>query len=224
MEYDIGSKIKRARLEKKLTQEQIAELLGVSRQTISNWENEKSYPDIISVIKMSECYDVSLDYLLKGEQKMNTYYEYLEESTNVVKSNIKRNKIITILSYLLIWVIAMIVFWFFTNGSDAIGYSLLYLWIILPVTTFFVSVIIGANDFWGTRKWTFTLIFGVMYMLAEYGTFKMANNIAFNKLNTPDWGMIVGGTIISAIGMLIGFLVNRVRNVVTGKMSKLDSE
>ena len=51
MEYDIGSKIKAARLEKKLTQEQVAELLGVSRQTISNWENEKSYPDIISVIK-----------------------------------------------------------------------------------------------------------------------------------------------------------------------------
>ena len=89
MEHDIGSKIKSARLEKKLTQEQVAELLGVSRQTISNWENEKSYPDIISVIKMSDCYEVSLDYLLKGEQTMKTYYEYLEESTNVVKSNQK---------------------------------------------------------------------------------------------------------------------------------------
>ena len=96
MEHDIGSKIKAARLEKKLTQEQVAEILGVSRQTISNWENEKSYPDIISVIKMSECYDVSLDYLLKGEQKMKSYYDYLEESTNVVKSNANRNKIITI--------------------------------------------------------------------------------------------------------------------------------
>ena len=40
MEHDIGSKIKAARIEKKLTQEQVAELLGVSRQTISNWENE----------------------------------------------------------------------------------------------------------------------------------------------------------------------------------------
>ena len=49
MEHDIGCKIKAARIEKKLTQEQVAELLGVSRQTISNWENEKSYPDIISV-------------------------------------------------------------------------------------------------------------------------------------------------------------------------------
>ena len=89
MEHDIGCKIKAARIEKKLTQEQVAELLGVSRQTISNWENEKSYPDIISVIKMSDCYEVSLDYLLKGEQKMKTYYDYLEESTNVVKSNQK---------------------------------------------------------------------------------------------------------------------------------------
>ena len=68
MEHDIGCKIKAARIEKKLTQEQVAELLGVSRQTISNWENEKSYPDIISVIKMSECYDVSLDYLLKVQR------------------------------------------------------------------------------------------------------------------------------------------------------------
>ena len=89
MEHDIGCKIKAARIEKKLTQEQVAELLGVSRQTISNWENEKSYPDIISVIKMSDCYEVSLDYLLKGEQKMKTYYDYLEESTNVVKSTQK---------------------------------------------------------------------------------------------------------------------------------------
>ena len=47
MEHDIGSKIKAARLEKKLTQEQVAEILGVSRQTISNWENEKSYPDCL---------------------------------------------------------------------------------------------------------------------------------------------------------------------------------
>ena len=212
MEHDIGSKIKAARLEKKLTQEQVAEILGVSRQTISNWENEKSYPDIISVIKMSDCYEVSLDYLLKGEQKMKTYYDYLEESTNVVKSNTNRNKIITILPYLLIWAVAMIVFWFFTSGSDAMGYSLMFLWIILPVTTFVVSIVIGKNDFWKKGKWAFTLFFGVMYMLAEYGTFKMANNIAFDKLNAPDWGMIVVGAIISAIGMLIGSLFNKKRN------------
>ena len=211
MEHDIGSKIKSARLEKKLTQEHVAELLRVSRQTISNWENEKSYQDIISVIKMSDCYEVSLDYLLKGEQTMKTYYEYLEESTNVVKSNTNRNKIITILSYMLVWAIAMIAFWFFTSGSDAMGYSLVYLWILLPVTTFIVSFIIGKNDFWAKGKWALTLFFGVMYMLAEYGTFAMANNIAFNKLNAPEWGLVVAGVIISAIGMLMGSLLKKKR-------------
>ena len=74
MEYDIGSKIKAARIEKKLTQEQVAELLGVSRQTISNWENEKSYPDIISVIKMSEYYDISLDYSSKKQAESPPQY------------------------------------------------------------------------------------------------------------------------------------------------------
>ena len=57
-----------------------------------------------------------------------------------------------------------------------------------------------------------TLFFGVMYMLAEYGTFKMANNITFNKLNAPEFGMIVAGAIISAIGMLLGSLCNRKRH------------
>ena len=86
MEHDIGCKIKAARIEKKLTQEQVAELLGVSRQTISNWENEKSYQDIISVIELSSLYSISLDDLLKGDERM---MEHLEESTNVVKSNQK---------------------------------------------------------------------------------------------------------------------------------------
>ena len=67
---EIGKKLKNARIEAGLTQEKAAEKIDVSRQTISNWENEKSYPDIISVIALSDLYSVSLDELLKGDQKM----------------------------------------------------------------------------------------------------------------------------------------------------------
>lgn len=67
---DIVTKIKNARLAAKLTQEQAAEGLGVIRQTMSNWENGKTYPDIISVIKMSDLYDISLDHLLKEKKSM----------------------------------------------------------------------------------------------------------------------------------------------------------
>ena len=83
---EIGKKLKKARVQSGLTQENVAEKINVSRQAISNWENEKSYPDIISVIELSNLYSISLDDLLKGDEKM---IEHLEESTNVVKSNQK---------------------------------------------------------------------------------------------------------------------------------------
>ncbi|WP_455684357.1 helix-turn-helix domain-containing protein [Thomasclavelia sp.] len=82
----IGKQLKEARIRSGLTQEKVSEKISVSRQTISNWENEKSYPDIISVIELSNLYSISLDDLLKGDQKM---IEHLEESSNVVKSNKK---------------------------------------------------------------------------------------------------------------------------------------
>ena len=48
---EIGKQLKNARMHSGLTQENVAEKIHVSRQTISNWENEKSYPDIINVIE-----------------------------------------------------------------------------------------------------------------------------------------------------------------------------
>lgn len=122
---DIGSKIRQSRTEAKITQDQAAQALGVSRQTISNWENERSYPDIVSVLKISDLYHVSLDYLLKGEQTENSYMNYLDESTNVVKSKNKFSKLLLILSYLVIWSTAVITFWYFTDPTDAMGYSLM---------------------------------------------------------------------------------------------------
>ena len=101
---EIGKKLKNARIEAGLTQEKAAEKIDVSRQTISNWENEKSYPDIISVIALSDLYSVSLDELLKGDQKMA---EHLEESTNVVKSNQKMTGAILLNIILMILLIAL---------------------------------------------------------------------------------------------------------------------
>lgn len=81
---EIGKKLKEMRTASGLTQDQVAERLFVSRQTVSNWENEKTYPDIVSIIRLSDLYAVSLDELLKGDRKM---IEHLHESTDIVKSN-----------------------------------------------------------------------------------------------------------------------------------------
>lgn len=201
---DIGAKLKAARTKAGLTQEQAAQVLDVSRQTISNWENGKTYPDIISVIKMSDQYHISLDHLLKGDQPVSGYLDYLEESTNTVKSKNRMSQLILLSVYFVIWAVALIAFWFFSSGSDALGYSLVYLWLLLPLTTFSVSVLIGKNNYWGCLKWLAAPIFGVMYMLAEYATFSMANMIAFDKFNLPQFNAIPIGAAFSAVGLGIG--------------------
>ena len=83
---------------------EIGKKLNVSRQTISNWENEKSYPDIISVIELSSLYSISLDDLLKGDEEMK---KHLEESTNVVKSNQKLFGVILLNIVIVILLIAL---------------------------------------------------------------------------------------------------------------------
>lgn len=79
----IAEKIRNARKEKAYTQEQAAESLMVSRQTISNWENGKSLPDVISVIRMSELYGISLDELLKEDKAL---IEKMEKDVMAVKA------------------------------------------------------------------------------------------------------------------------------------------
>ena len=64
---ELGKQIKKYRTEANLSQEGLADKIFVSRQTISNWENDKSYPDIKSLVLMSEVFQVSLDHLIKGD-------------------------------------------------------------------------------------------------------------------------------------------------------------
>ncbi len=67
---DISERLKEARQNTGLTQEQVAEKIMVSRVTVSHWENGKSLPDIVSLISLSDLYSISLDELVKGDSKM----------------------------------------------------------------------------------------------------------------------------------------------------------
>lgn len=64
---ELGNQIKKYRSEIQMSQEQLADRVYVSRQTISNWENEKSYPDVNSLILLSEVFQTSIDNLIKGD-------------------------------------------------------------------------------------------------------------------------------------------------------------
>ena len=64
---ELGKQIKKHRQEAHLSQEELANRVYVSRQTISNWENDKSYPDVNSLVLLSEIFQISLDKLIKGD-------------------------------------------------------------------------------------------------------------------------------------------------------------
>lgn len=53
------------------------------------------------------------------------------------------------------------------------------------------------------------IVFGVMYMLAEYATFSTANMVAFEKVNAPEFMMILYGAVIALVGLIVGKLMNR---------------
>lgn len=140
---------------------------------------------------------------------MGSHIACPDRSANAMKSKMKLSGLVLLALYLVIWVVAVTVFWVFIvrHSTGAMVYSLTFLWIILPVTTLVISFLIGRNDYWGKGKWVTSVGFGVMYMLAEYATFRMANNLLFNKVNMPEISMTLTGAAISLIGMALGYLV-----------------
>ncbi|KAF1295223.1 hypothetical protein BAU15_05595 [Enterococcus sp. JM4C] len=67
---DIGSKLKAERTRRGLTQEYVATKMSVSRSTVSSWELGRTYPDLDSLVKLSDFYEISLDNLLREDKVM----------------------------------------------------------------------------------------------------------------------------------------------------------
>lgn len=84
----LGKRIVKIRKDNKMSQDDFAELFNVTRQTISNWENSKSYPDIGTIIKISDKFHISLDILLKGDVNM------VKEIDKKVKNSRKYKKVL----------------------------------------------------------------------------------------------------------------------------------
>lgn len=109
---ELNKQIKKYRTIMNLSQEELAQKIYVTRQTISNWENGKSYPDIHSLLLMSSLFNLSLDQLIKGD-------------LDIMKAEIKKEdikmfdyygKIYTILLFVTIIAVAPLVYYFDIYG------------------------------------------------------------------------------------------------------------
>lgn len=105
---NLGKTLQNLRKDKNISQEDIAEILNVSRQTISNWENSKSFPDILILIKLCEIYKISLDDLLKKDKEL---------LNSIKKDKKKKNKIIIFCLFIITLLIILLTHTFYNNNN-----------------------------------------------------------------------------------------------------------
>lgn len=82
---EFSEKIKSLRLKNNLTQEEFASKLNVTRQAVSNWENNRNLPDIEMIISISSVFEISLDELILGGKNMNDITKKLIDDTSETK-------------------------------------------------------------------------------------------------------------------------------------------
>lgn len=112
----LGEKIVKQRKELNYTQEQLADILGVSRQSISKWESDIAYPETDKLIELGKLFDCSMDYLLKEEVTEKSgvqeygFTEKVDEISRKVmtdKNKSKAKKILKIIGIILAVVLAI---------------------------------------------------------------------------------------------------------------------
>ena len=136
-----------------------------------------------------------------------TYKEYLEESTNTVKSNERKSKLILVLTMLGIWALSLIAFLLVHKGMDNHGYGLAVTWAVLPVTFFVGSYILGRCDWFGKLKWLAAPVCSIMYSMTGYATYVTADNMAAKSVIWPDFAKLPIGLVISLAGLAVGILI-----------------
>ncbi|MBR0417234.1 MAG: helix-turn-helix domain-containing protein [Firmicutes bacterium] len=178
---ELGKKIAEIREKHAITQTDLAKICNVTRQTISNWENGKSYPDLETIVLLSDTFDVSLDELLKGDRKM------VKKFTKEQKQG--RHAYLLVCVLVVIWYVFAFVPGFFYNALPASlikAFNILS-WILNLLVV--ILVILQQNKYTVSSdskglidaEW-FRLVVGATGFLCYLGSFIMfSRSVAFSS-------------------------------------------
>ena len=150
---NIADRIQHLRKSKGISQEELADKVGVSRQAVSKWESEQSTPDIEKVILLSDYFEVTTDYLLKGIEPV---------SENIPRKSDARifSLVASVINFIGLVVAIMIWIERRTSSSVAVGLILMAVGIMI----FVIGQFIGENKeqssrwFWIVNVWILVLI------------------------------------------------------------------
>ncbi len=123
---EIGNKIHQLRKISGMTQEQLAEKLNVSRQTISKWESGGTMPDLESMVKIGRMFQISLDeLLLKGEEDVRDKEKITLE--DLMEINLHNRKMTLLLTAGLIFIMVSVMIFAYVTALSAATYSTQYM-------------------------------------------------------------------------------------------------
>ena len=191
----VGAFLKDLRKEKGITQEQLAEKLGVSGRTISRWETGKNMPDISLLVEIAEFFDVSIPEIIKGERKSENMKNETKEVAETMSDYAKAEKEQLIKSF---------------RNMSIIGLIALLVYMVLRETgvydrNIFLQYMYGISE---------SLIYVTVLMFPLYTT-GLLSKIRINRANykfssVPRPAMIVLGFIVAfAVAALIKIALSK---------------
>lgn len=191
---EFGERLARARVAAGLTQEDVAEVLGISCQTLSSWENGKTVPNIGAVLRLSDTYGVALDDLL-----LPSYVAQISAREEAYRKQRLTEKGLVIGIFVAVWLFCF-VFLSRVSNASLIAYVILLLRLLYRAVTAVLSFFVGFRDHWGGWKWVVPLVSAVSGCLLVLFTVR---GLLFAFFLWP-----------SLIGLLVGC---RVRHLIRGK-------
>ena len=198
---NIADRIQHLRKVKGISQEELANQIGVSRQSVSKWESEQTLPDIEKIILLSDFFEVTTDYLLKGIQPTPCESISTHEKPNGVIFTI----VATTMNALGLIVAAMI----WNEKQTAIATLTGLILIIFGCMIYGIGMVISDQSsqtkakqlFWSINIWTLTFI-----------PLSMAYNIMTSGLGTAPYPLLdasyVGFILFWMIYIMLGSIVN----------------
>lgn len=231
---EIGSKLKAARLNAGVTQEEAAQKLVVSRQSLSRWENGRAYPELSYVIKMSSLYGLSLDELLRDK---NAYVGFIQKSTrksigqsathhSAAANTEKKSRRVTVtmilelIALLAIWAGFSLHYYYtytiaypkgvpFNAEPDVLGYHIVVYIFLLPPLIVLISGFIGADPGWKRDKWFLIPVIAFSGQLILTLTFGEQNSLFGHDFFTIFISLTLPESILSLGGMFAGTFIGR---------------
>ena len=192
----VGAFLKDLRKEKGITQEQLAEELGVSGRTISRWETGNNMPDISLLVEIAEYFDVSIPEIIKGKRKSEDMKEETKEVAETMSDYAKAEKEQLVKSI---------------RNMSIIGLAALLLFMVLNIT--------GAYDRNDLLRYAYgiseALIYVTVVMFPLYTTgllSKLRINRTNYKFNSIPWPLmkVIAFIVAFAVAALIRILISKV--------------